>query len=107
MSVKIRLKRMGRLHRASFRIVACDVRSSRDGEVIEKLGSYDPLGKVPEQQVQLNAERVEHWLSVGAQPTATVARLLKKKGIQPAAIRAKLKTPRKTKDEGQEPRPKA
>jgi len=107
LSVKIRLKRMGRLHRASFRIVACDTRSSRDGEVIERLGSYDPLGKVEEQQVQFDAGRVEYWLSVGAQPTLTVERLLKKKGIKVSDVRAKVKAAAKAKTEGQEPKPKA
>ena len=79
--VRIRLKRTGRRHRSSFRIVACDIRASRDGKVIETLGSYDPEGKIEEKQVQVNRERVEYWLSVGAQPSETVAQLLKKKGI--------------------------
>ena len=84
-----------------------DTRSSRDGEVIERLGSYDPLGKVEEQQVQFDAGRVEYWLSVGAQPTLTVERLLKKKGIKVSDVRAKVKAAAKAKTEGQEPKPKA
>lgn len=91
MSVKIRLKRTGRRHRHSFRIVACDTRASRDGKVIETLGSYDPEEKVEDQQIRLKAERVEHWLGVGAQPTETVARLLKKKGVKVSEVRAKAK----------------
>jgi len=99
LSVKIRLKRMGRLHRTSFRIVACDTRSSRDGEVVENLGSYDPLGKVADKQVQFDAGRVEYWISVGAQPTATVTRLLRTKGLKVSEVRAKVKAKGKGKDE--------
>ena len=91
MSVKIRLKRVGRRHDTSFRIVACDIRSSRDGEIIERLGTYDPRAKADEQQLQVNPERVVHWLSVGAQPTATVVRLLKRRGIQPVEVRGRVK----------------
>jgi len=89
--VKIRLKRTGRRHRSSFRIVACDVRASRDGKVLETLGSYDPLAKTEDRQVQLKPARVEHWLSVGAQPTQTVVQLLKKKGIRVGEVRARAK----------------
>lgn len=86
--VKIRLQRTGRRHRSSFRIVACDIRQSRDGKVIENLGSYNPEAKVEDAQIQVDAERVAHWLSVGAQPTETVAQLLKKKGIDATPGRA-------------------
>ncbi|HUV39506.1 MAG TPA: 30S ribosomal protein S16 [Planctomycetota bacterium] len=79
--VKIRLKRTGRRHRNSFRIVACDIRQSRDGKVLETLGSYDPEAKTEETRVRVKPERVAHWLSVGAQPTLTVVQLLKQKGI--------------------------
>ncbi len=89
--VKIRLKRTGRRHRASFRIVACDARASRDGKVIETLGSYDPLAKTEDREVQLKPDRIEYWLSVGAQPTQTVAQLLRKKGIRAAEVRARAK----------------
>lgn len=89
--VKIRLKRTGRRHRRSFRIVACDARASRDGKVIETLGNYDPLAKTEDRQVQLKPERIEYWLSVGAQPTQTVAQLLRKKGIRAAEVRARAK----------------
>jgi len=89
--VKIRLKRTGRRHRASFRIVVCDAQASRDGKVIETVGSYDPLVKSEDQQVQLKSERIEYWLRVGAQPTQTVAQLLKKKGIRAAEVRARAK----------------
>jgi small subunit ribosomal protein S16 len=81
MAVKIRLKRMGRRHRAFFRISAMDARSARDGRVLEELGTYDPLEKSDEDKVKLNKDRVQHWLSVGAIPSETVASLLKKQGI--------------------------
>jgi small subunit ribosomal protein S16 len=89
--VRIRLRRTGRRHRASFRIVACDARSARDGKVIETLGSYDPEMKDESQQVQVNADRVEHWIKVGAQPSDTVANLLRKVGIRLGEVRAKVK----------------
>jgi len=81
MAVRLRLKRMGRRHRAFFRISAMDSRCPRDGRVLEELGIYDPANKDPEQQLKLNEERVRHWLQVGAQPTETVAQLLARKGI--------------------------
>lgn len=81
MAVRLRLKRMGRTHRAFFRLAAMDGRSSRDGRVLEELGTYDPVNKDNAQQVRLNEERIKHWLSVGAVPSETVASLLKKNGI--------------------------
>jgi small subunit ribosomal protein S16 len=74
------MKRMGRRHRAFFRINAIESRNPRDGRVIEELGWYDPVGKKDE-QVNLNRERIEYWLGVGAQPSETVRNLLKKNGI--------------------------
>ncbi len=58
-----------------------DSRNPRDGRVIEELGWYDPHGKDPESQLSLNRERIEYWLSVGAQPSDTVRELLKRQGI--------------------------
>ena len=92
MSVKIRLKRTGRKNRISFRIVASDTRASRDGEVLEKLGAYDPEGLTEEKKVQLNPERVEFWIRKGAQPTAIVDRILRRRGIKATEIRAKMRT---------------
>jgi len=79
--VRIRLKRIGRRHRSSYRLAAVDSRSSRDGRVLEELGSYDPAHQNPELQSNLNKDRIEHWLSVGAQPSETARDLLKKAGI--------------------------
>jgi small subunit ribosomal protein S16 len=78
-AVRLRLKRMGRKHQVLYRLSAMDTRSPRDGRVIEELGWYDPKAKDPEQQVSLNRERIEHWLSVGAQPSDTVRNLLKRR----------------------------
>jgi small subunit ribosomal protein S16 len=80
-SVKLRLKRMGRRHRSFFRLSAMDGRSPRDGRVVEELGWYDPQAKVAERQVSLERERIEYWLSKGAQPTETVRDLLVRNGI--------------------------
>jgi small subunit ribosomal protein S16 len=79
--VKIRLKRMGRRNRVFFRICAFDAREERDGRSIEQLGTYDPMEKDESKKVVLKRERIEYWLSVGAQPTETVASILKKNKI--------------------------
>ncbi len=79
--VRLRLKRMGRRNRAFFRICAFDAREERDGRSIEQLGTYDPMEKDEEKKVVLKRERIEYWLSVGAQPTETVASILKKNKI--------------------------
>ena len=79
--VKLRLKRMGRRNRAFFRLCAFDAREERDGRSIEQLGTYDPMQKDEEKKVVLKRERIEYWLSVGAQPTETVASILKKNKI--------------------------
>ena len=81
MAVKLRLKRLGRRHRSFYRLSAMDSRSPRDGRVVEELGWYDPNAKEQEKQVSLDRERIEYWLSVGAQPSGTVKDLLKRQGI--------------------------
>lgn len=81
MAVRLRLKRMGRRHRSLYRLAAMESRRPRDGRVLEELGTYDPQNKDAQAQVKLDAERVRHWLSLGAMPTETVATLLKKQGI--------------------------
>ena len=81
MAVKIRLKRFGRRHKSFFRLSAMDTRRPRDGRVIEELGWYDPNAKDADKQVSLKKERIEYWLSVGAQPSDTVRNLLSKQGI--------------------------
>ena len=80
--VRIRLTRIGRKKRPYWRIAAFDQRTARDGAPIEYLGTYDPMQEKDEDKVSLTKERVEHWLSCGAQPTETVAGILKKQGFQ-------------------------
>ena len=82
MAVRLRLKRLGRVHRPFFRLSAMDSRTPRDGRVLEELGHYDPGNKVASQQVELNVERIKYWLGVGAVPSETVRNLLKKSGIK-------------------------
>ena len=81
MAVRIRLKRVGRRHRPSFRLAAVDRRRARDSRVIEELGSYNPIDPVEDRRVVLKRDRIEYWLSVGALPSDTVRRLLEKHGI--------------------------
>lgn len=77
MAVKIRLSRGGSKKRPYYRIVVADERAPRDGRFIERVGTYDPLlPKDSEQRVTLKSERIQHWLSVGAQPTDRVLRFL-------------------------------
>ncbi len=79
--VKIRLARVGRRNKAYWRIGAFDAKTRRDGRPLEYLGSYDPHQEKDEDKVTIKRERVEYWLSQGAQPTETVAQLLKKQGV--------------------------
>ena len=82
MAVKIRLARGGSKKRPFYRIVAADERAPRDGRYIERLGTYNPLlPKDSTVRVVLNAERIQHWLSVGAKPTDRVHRFLDAAGI--------------------------
>ena len=81
--VKLRLKRYGRTHQPVYRLGAVDSRAKRDGKVIEELGVYDPTFKDDAKQIQFNQERCQHWLNVGAQPSETVADLLRKLGMGP------------------------
>lgn len=80
MAVRIRMKQMGRAHRPFYRICAMDKRAPRDGKVLEELGTYDPMIPDTDARVQLNGERVDYWLGVGAQPSEKVAVLIKKYG---------------------------
>ena len=75
MAVKIRLARHGAKKRPYYRIVVADSRARRDGRFIEEVGRYNPC--VTPSFVSFKQDRLEHWLGVGAQPTDTVARLIK------------------------------
>jgi small subunit ribosomal protein S16 len=81
MAVKLKFKLLGRRHRPFYRLAAMDSRTRRDGPVLEELGTYEPTNKDAAGQVKLNLERIQHWLSVGAQPTPTVRNLLVRQGI--------------------------
>ena len=87
MSVKLRLKRMGRSNRSFFRINAIDSRSPRDGRVIEELGFYDPRAKDQTKQFVANLDRCKYWLDTGAIPSETVSSLLKKNGLEHKMLR--------------------
>src|ERR671921_402976 len=83
MALSIRLTRGGAKKRPYYRIVVADSRAPRDGRFIEKLGTYNPLlAKDSPERVKIDAERVSHWLSVGAQPSDRVARFLDAAGIK-------------------------
>ncbi len=82
MALKIRLARGGAKKRPFYSIVVADARSPRDGRFIEKLGTYNPmLARDHADRVTLKAERIQHWLGVGAQPTERVARFLGDAGL--------------------------
>ena len=74
MAVKIRLKKTGTRNNPCFRIVVADARCQRDGRVIENLGLYDPK----KDHEEINVERADYWVSQGAQPSETVAVIIKR-----------------------------
>ena len=78
MSVKIRLKRVGKKKAPSYRVVVADSRSPRDGRIIESIGWYNPM--VEPSAIHIDEEKAFKWLNVGAQPTDSVASLLKRTG---------------------------
>jgi len=78
----ISLMRMGAKGKPYYRVVVKEKRSKRDGKYIEQLGTYNPMKDPAE--VNLNQERVQYWIGVGAQPTQTVASLIKKSSAQTA-----------------------
>jgi small subunit ribosomal protein S16 len=77
-AVKIKLMRLGKMRAPYYRIVVADARTKRDGRVIETIGKYHP--KEDPSFIEVDAERAAHWLSVGAQPTEPVERILKVTG---------------------------
>jgi len=77
-SVKIRLKRMGKIRQPYYRIVVADSRTKRDGRVIEEIGKYHP--KQDPSLIEVDSERAQYWLGVGAQPSEPVMALLRKTG---------------------------
>lgn len=107
MAVKIRMKMMGRKHRPFFRICAIDSRNPRDGRVLEELGTYDPMVIDTDARTLLNAERINYWLGVGAQPSDRVRVLIKKYGgegthlEQQKSARERLALPKIVPDAGE------
>jgi len=99
MALKIRMARAGAKKRPFYNIVVADSRSPRDGRFIEKLGTYNPmLVKDHPDRIKLKAERIQHWLGVGALPSERVARFLGDAGLRdkPAiSERPKQSAPRK------------
>lgn len=103
MVVRIRLARGGATHLPYYRIVAADARAKRDGRFLEHLGAYgalahgkratDKAGLPPVKRVLLNVPRIRYWMSVGAQPTDTVARLLGAAGVLPPSPRVVRRFP--------------
>ena len=83
MAVRIRLTRVGAKKQPTYRVVVADSRSARDSRSIETIGHYNPRTEPVE--VNIDEERARQWLSKGAQPSDTVARLFRNAGILPAA----------------------
>ena len=77
MAVKLRLVRVGKTKQPTYRIVAADARSPRDGRFIERLGFYNPIATEREQGLRLSLDRIEYWTGHGAQVSPTVQRLIK------------------------------
>ena len=75
MAVKIKLKRMGKMRNAQYRIVVADARTKRDGRAIEEIGIYQP--KEEPSLIRVDSDRAQYWLGVGAQPTEAVTAILK------------------------------
>ncbi|MEZ5075187.1 MAG: 30S ribosomal protein S16 [Solirubrobacterales bacterium] len=83
MAVRIRLRRAGSSKNPNWRIVVADKRAPRDGRTIETIGSYNP--QTDPSQVTIDTERAKHWLDHGAQPSPTVAKLLRTQGVDVSA----------------------
>ena len=103
MAVKIRLKRMGKIRQPHYRIVVADSRTKRDGRVIEEIGKYHP--KQEPSFIEVDSERVQYWLGVGAQPSEPVTAILKVTGDwqkfkgEPAPEPMKVAEPKRDKTE--------
>ena len=81
MSVALRMSRQGKKKSPFYRIVAADKRAARDGRFIELLGTYQPVTKV----LKLDSERYQKWISVGAQPSGTLAAIIRRTARAPKA----------------------
>jgi small subunit ribosomal protein S16 len=81
-AVHIRMKKMGRKHRPFYRVCAMDVRTPRNGRVLEELGTYDPMVPETDARAILKGERIKYWIGVGALPSDKVSVLIKKYGVE-------------------------
>ena len=104
MAVKIKLKRLGKIRNPQYRIVIADSRTARNGRAIEEIGLYHP--KEEPSRIEVNSERAQYWLGVGAQPTEPVIAILKVtgdwqkfKGLPGAEGTLKVAAPKKNKNE--------
>ena len=104
MAVKIKLKRLGKIRAPYYRIIVADARTKRDGRAIEEIGKYHP--KAEPSFIEVNSERAQHWLSVGAQPTDPVRKILeitgdwqKFKGLPGAEGTLKMAAPKEDRKE--------
>ncbi|MGH6763412.1 MAG: 30S ribosomal protein S16 [Phyllobacterium sp.] len=88
MALKIRLARAGSKKRPYYHVVIADVRAPRDGRFIETVGAWNPMLEKDAERVKLNAERIQHWLGQGAQPTDRVLRFLDQAGIAKRDVRS-------------------
>ncbi len=79
--VKIRLARGGAKKRPFYHIVVADGRNKRDGSYIERLGFFNPGAKGQEERLRMDAERIQHWITQGAQPSERVSKLLKDNAV--------------------------
>ena len=100
MAVSIRLRREGTKNRPYYKVVVADRRSPRDGKFIERIGTYDP--KKPGHNSTLNIDRVEYWISKGAQPSDTVRSLIKKNKKATATAEPPPKAEQEDEESGQE-----
>jgi len=78
MALKIRLQRGGAAHSPIYRVVVAEASCRRDGRFVESLGQYNPQARGQNQEVTLNLERTDYWLSVGAKPTDTAAGIIRR-----------------------------
>ena len=78
MSVRIRLTRLGRIHRPFYRIEAIEKRNARGGRSLDNIGYYDPMVDDPQQRVKIKLDRLQHWIDQGARPSQTVNSFLRK-----------------------------
>jgi small subunit ribosomal protein S16 len=101
MAVSIRLRREGAKNRPYYKVVVADSRSPRDGKFIEIIGTYDP--KKPDHNSTLKLDRIDHWISKGAQPSDTVRSLIKKNKKQVTAAPAEAAAPESPAEEASAP----